>query len=66
MPDELLGEEHAVLQVHVPVGHAVNQEEGPLDVAGPLAAVAADQAARLVPRKVVLGETQETFGIGAR
>ena len=27
MPDELLGEEHAVLHVHVAVRHAVHEEE---------------------------------------
>ena len=66
VPDEFLGKEHAVLHVHVPVGHAVHEEE-PLDVLGALpAAVAADQAAGLVPSKVVLRQAQVPLGVGAR
>ena len=64
MPDELLGEQHAVLHVHVPVGHAVHEQEA-LDVLG---ALPADQAAGLVPGKVVLGrrEPQVPLRVGAR
>ena len=67
VPDELLGEDHAVLHVHVPVGHPVHQEQ-PLDVPRALAAAvaAADQAARLVPGKVVLGQTEVALRVGAR
>ena len=67
MPDELLGEDHAVLHVHVPVGHPVHQEQPP-DVPGALAAArvaAADQAACLVTGKVVLGQTEVALRVGA-
>ena len=64
VPDEFLGEQHAVLHVHVLVGHAVHEQEA-LDVLG---ALPADQAAGLVPGKVVLGrrEPQVPLRVGAR
>ena len=67
VPDELLGEDHAVLHVDVPVGHPVHQEQ-PLDAPRALAAAVAavDQAARLVPGKVVLGETEVALRVSAR
>ena len=51
----------------ITVGHAVREEDAP-DVLGALPAVAADQAARLVPGKVVLGrrQAQVPLGVGAR